>query len=63
VKHGKDKVDRRRIDSFESLKAALDHKDVSRITLVWRKNGVWYKNSYDVSKKRSGDAQKVDKPD
>src|SRR5262249_4744607 len=63
VTHGKNQVDKRRTDSFKALKEALDHKDVSRITVVWRKNGVWYKNSFNVPMKLFGSPEKLDKPD
>jgi hypothetical protein len=63
VTYGENQVDKRRTDSFTAVKKALDHEDVSRITLVWRKNGIWYKNSYNVRMKLYGKEQKLEKPD
>jgi hypothetical protein len=63
VQYGDNKVDKRRTDSFDAVQKALGHENISKITLVWRKNNVWYKNSYDVQKKLYGKATKIDKPD
>jgi hypothetical protein len=63
VQYGDNQVDKRRTDSLEAVQKALDHDNISKVTLVWRKNNVWYKNSYDVQKKLSGKATKIDKPE
>ena len=63
VQYGDNKNDKRRTDSLDAVHKALDHDIISKITLVWRKNNVWYKNSYDVQKKLSGKATKMDKPE
>jgi hypothetical protein len=63
VQYGDNKVDKRRTDSLDAVQKALGHDNISKVTLVWRKNNVWYKNSYDVQKKLSGKATKIDKPE
>src|SRR5215470_6240300 len=63
VAYGEDKVDARRTDSFKALKEALDHKDVQSITVVWRKDGVWYKNTFFVKKKAFSGVKRIEDPD